>query len=271
LVFSEKIDAKELIRMSQIRLLLFIIFVFFNATIALAENNAPKDINFHFFIHPIAGPEEADIELFLINEGDQSLEFEAPTSQWYEISIFNSKNELVYQYSRGRSFLQAFQKLVLKPGEKKVWVESIYKNKEEKLAEGTYKVQAILKAVTLNGEDIANYHILKDEATLVIPPANPIIELVKMDKNEKNIVVSGKARPESGRLYYVVEDGHHEWIPETKIKGDFSSNDWKEFSFDLKMPPVKKQDAIPLILYIYERDEHGVMKHSYPKLIRTTY
>jgi hypothetical protein len=257
--------------MNPLKILLCVIFIFIGAASSSAETINTKELDFQFFIHPIAGPEEALIELFLINEGSRKLEFEAPTSQWYEITITNEKNEVVYQYSKGRSFLQAFQKLTIKPGEKKRWIENIYDKTNQKLSTGTYNVQARLKAVTVNGEDISNYHSLTDEASMVIPEPNPIIEMVKVEKSGNHLLVSGKARPVSGNLFYVVEDGHHEWIPETKINVDFKTAAWTSFSFEIKMPLVQENAAESFILYIYEKDKQGVIKHSYPKLLKSAY
>lgn len=241
------------------------------STTAIAEKKSEKvdEISFQFFVNPIAGPEEAFLEIFLINEGTNTLEFEAPTSQWYDITITNQKNEIVYDYSKGRAFLQAFQKIILNPGETQVWMERIYGPSGKHLAPGEYKINAKLKATTINGERITGYHVLMDEAVMTVPPENPIIKNVRINKNDNNMVVSGMARPVSGELYYIVEDGHHEWISETKVKRDFHHPNWSEFSFEFKIQKEKYPDSLPYILYIYEKDDKGTIIHSYPKLLKS--
>jgi hypothetical protein len=235
----------------------------------LAEKQPTKSdgMSFQFFINPIASPDEAHIELFLTNEGDKTLEFEAPTSQWYDFTLTDKKDKIVYEYSKGRFFLQAIQRLVLKPGETKIWIENVVLPSGQSLKPGEYKVNAQFKATTLNGESIKGYHTLTDEAVMVVPPENPIIRNVKVNIEEGSMLVSGKARPTTGELYYVVEDGHQEWVTETKIKLDSVHPDWGDFSFKLNLPEDNNIDSLPFILYIYEKDVKGNIIHPYPKLL----
>jgi hypothetical protein len=237
--------------------------------IALAEKQPTKSegTSFQFFINPIASPDEAHIELFLTNEGEKMLEFEAPTSQWYDFTITDEKDEIVFKYSKGKFFLQAIQKLILKPGETKIWIENVTLPSGKNLKTGTYKVNAQFKATTLNGESIKGYHTLIDEAVMVVPPENPIIKNVKVNKAEGSLVVSGQARPTTGAIFYVVEDGHQEWVAETKIELDTKHPSWGDFSFELNLPDDKNIDPLPFILYIYEKDNKGNIIHAYPKLL----
>jgi hypothetical protein len=237
---------------------------------ALAEKQPTKtqEMSFQFFVNPIASPDEVHIELFLTNEGDKTLEFEAPTSQWYDFTITDKKDKIVYEYSKGKFFLQAIQRLVLKPGETKIWIENINEQSGKTLKPGKYKINAQFKATTLNGENIKGYHTLIDEALMVVPPENPIIKNVKVNKDEGSMVVSGQARPTTGSLFYVVEDGHQEWVSETKIKLDSKHPSWGDFSFELNLPEDNNVDPLPFILYIYEKDNKGSIIHAYPKLLK---
>jgi hypothetical protein len=234
-----------------------------------AENPPIKGegMRFQFFINPIASPDEAHIELFLINEGENVLEFEAPTSQWYDFTITNEKDEIVYEYSKGKFFLQAIQRTILNPGETKIWIENVILPSGKSLKPGKYKVNAQFKASTLNGESIKGYHTLMDEAVMIVPPENPIIKNVRVNKAEGRMVVSGQARPTTGALYYVVEDGHQEWVAETIIKVDSKHPTWSDFSFNLNLPEDKNVDPLRFILYIYGKDSKGNIIHAYPKLL----
>jgi hypothetical protein len=256
--------------MKRLSMLFCLVLVFMSPLKSFAEKQPPKndEISFQFFINPIAGPEESHIELFLTNEGVKTLEFEAPTSQWYDLEIFNQKKEMVYDYAKGKFFLQAIQKIILKPGETKIWVENINKPTGKNLAPGKYTVIAQLKATNLNGESIKGYHTLMDEAEMVVPPENPIIKNVNIEKNNGNFMVTGKAKPTTGEIFYVVEDGHHEWIQEKRIKLSSDHASWSEFSFEVTLPKDKKTDTIPYILYLYEKDEKGNIIHSYPKILK---
>jgi hypothetical protein len=232
---------------------------------ALAEQQDEK--SFQFFINPVASSEEAHLEIYLRNVGEKILEFEAPTSQWYDFTVRDPFDKIVYSYSKGKSFLQAFQKMILKPGESKLWMEKI-KLPGKSLNVGNYKIEAKLLVATINGESVKGYHILMDQAEMVVPPKNPIIKSVMINKNEGIHVVSGKARLNSGELFYVVEDGHNEWIPETKIKLESKHSQWGDFSFVLNIPKEKYHASLTLILYLYEKDEEGTINHSYSKIIK---
>jgi hypothetical protein len=223
--------------------------------------------SFQFFVNPIASSEEAHIELFLTNEGQITLEFEAPTSQWYDFTITNEKDEIVYEYSKGKFFLQAIQRIILKPGETKIWIENVSLPSGKSLKPGKYNIKAQLKATTLNGESIKGYHTLMDEAEMIVPPENPIIKNVKVNKDAGIMTVSGQARPTTGALFYVVEDGHQEWVTETKIKVNSKHPTWGDFSFKLNLPEDKNVDPLRFILYIYEKDSKGNIIHAYPKLL----
>lgn len=256
--------------MKKIIVLVSFIMCYFITSEVFAEKqpSRSREMSFQFFVNPIASPDETHIELFLTNEGEKTLEFEAPTSQWYDFTITDEKNKIVYEYSKGKFFLQAIQRIILKPGETKIWIENVSLPSGKSLKPGKYKINAQLKAMTLNGENIKGYHTLMDEAVMVVPPENPIIRNVKVNKDQGSIVVSGKARPTSGELYYVVEDGHQEWVAETKIKLDSVHPDWGDFSFKLNLPEDNDIDPLPLILYIYEKDLKGTIIHSYPKLLK---
>ena len=121
---------------------LFLLSSIFIAYISPSEVQAKiDDVPFHFFVQPIAGPEEVVFEIMLTNEGQKTLEFEIPSSQFYEITIQDHKDEVVYRYSEGRYFLQAIQKVIIKPGETKTWMETwdYYRNKKRI---ETWKIQS---------------------------------------------------------------------------------------------------------------------------------
>ncbi|WP_442599151.1 BsuPI-related putative proteinase inhibitor [Neobacillus sp. D3-1R] len=224
---------------------------------------------FQFLVNPVTGPEEASIQIFLINEGKNTLEFEFNNSQLYEMTIVNEKNETVYQFSEGKSFLQAIQHIRLKSGETKVWTEDLVYSDHKKLIPGKYKVIAQLLARTINGEKIGDTSSLVDEAEMVIPEKNPVFKNIKISKKNNGFIVSGKARPMLGSLYYLVEDGHHEWIAETEQKIEKSYPKWQDFSFELVIPKEEKYPRqLPLILYLYEKDDKGAIIYSYPKVLK---
>jgi hypothetical protein len=248
-----------------VRILILLIcglIVFTSPIDALAENQQDTGAGIHFFINPISGPEEVYIELFLTNDSEKTMELEARTSQLYEITVQNEDNEMVYKYSEGRFFLQALQKIILKQGETKNWIEKI--NKGKSLKPGTYKVKAQLLATPINNSSKITY---EDEAIFVVPAENPIIKNVKVIKKDDSYVITGKVKSTTSILYYVVEDGHHEWIEEKRLRVSLNSN-WEDFNIEIKLPKDMYPDQLPLILYLYEKDKSGNMIHTYPKLLK---
>jgi hypothetical protein len=226
--------------------------------------NVKEGVDFHFFINPIAGPEEAYVELFLTNESKSNITFEAPTSQFYEIIVTDEKGQVVYQYSEGRAFLQAFQRIVLEPGESKTWLENL--NEEKHLTPGKYSVKAELVAKPINHHQ---QNKIIDTAIMVVPEINSVIKDIKVESGEENsYVITGQSRSRSGELYYVVEDGHHEWIEETKLSIQPSFPDWNEFTFKVNLDKRRTLSELPFVLYIYEKDSQGNMINIYPKLLR---
>lgn len=232
----------------------------------LTQNKATE--SFQFFTNPIAGPEEAIIEIYLTNTSQETLEFESNTSQWYEIIIMNQKDEIVYKYSEGRFFLQALQYLTLKPGQTKTWVDTWKYPDRKKITPGKYKVTVQLKAKLINKDHLHVQHENVNQKTMVIPPENPILKNIVIKKSDDKFLVSGSGRPTTNSLYYTVEDGHHEWVKETKININTENNNWADFSFDFKLPKDKYPVQLPLVINIYEKDDKGKIIHSYPKLLK---
>jgi hypothetical protein len=248
-----------------ILLICYLISVFPSESDAETVPKVKEGVDFHFFINPIAGPEEAIVELFLTNESNGTLTFEAPTSQFYEITVVDENEQVVYQYSEGKSFLQAFQSFTLKPGETKIWLENL--NESKHLSPGKFKVKAELLAKPINDHTLENKII--DTAILVVPEMNSMVKDIKVSSKKNNqFAITGKSRSKSGELYYVVEDGHHEWKEETKVNIQPSYPKWKEFSFTINLNKERSSGELPIVLYIYEKDREGNMINIYPKLLR---
>jgi hypothetical protein len=217
---------------------------------------------FHFSVNPIPDPEETIIQINLTNVDKQPLEFEAPTSQWFDITITDQQDKIVYRYSDGRSFLQAFQQLTLNPGETKKWSVNIKEPYGKQLNPGTYTVTAVLKAITVNGKDLKSYHNLIDQKEMVVPPKNPIIRNVMLNLQNDRLEIRGNAK--HGNIFYVIEDGHREWVKETMVKVNGKYSAWGDFTIKLNLPEGKE----PLTLYLYVKDQNGRLVHIYPKQIK---
>ena len=123
------------------------------------------------------------------------------------------------------------------------------------------------KATTLNSEIIKDQSALTHQVEMVVPEQNPIIKNLKVENQDNHYIVSGKARPTTGLLYYLVEDGHHEWVAERELKVKSKYPKWSDFSFELTIQEGKYPDRLPLIISIYEKDNKGNMIHTYQKML----
>ncbi|MHC0036725.1 BsuPI-related putative proteinase inhibitor [Pseudoneobacillus sp. C159] len=246
------------------KILLVLFFVTSLPLVSNVQAETNPESQFRFYINPVPDPEETVIEIFLANEGNQILEFEAPTSQWFDFTVTNQDEEIVYHYSHGRSFLQAFQKLILRPGETKKWSVNLSEPHGQKLKPGKYLVKAQLKAISVNGEDLKGYHRLMDQKEMVIPEKNPIIKNVIIKLNGDRLEISGHAKPLRGELFFVVEDGHRELVKESMVKVPGKPSAWGAFFIKVDIP--KGSDSF--ILYLYEKDKKGNMLHIYPKKVK---
>lgn len=87
-------------------------------------------------IEAIAQNGTVEFKMALKNDRDEDVEFTFNTGQRFELVVHDEKGEQKYRYSQGKMFTQAFQTIILKPGEvyefTDVW-------KAENLETGEYK------------------------------------------------------------------------------------------------------------------------------------
>lgn len=255
--------------MRKVSLLIILLLMAVAPALAIGkEEQAPENMGFSFYIDPVAGPEKAEFELILQNLGNQSISFEFPTSQKYEITVHDANKQKVYQYSEGKAFAQAFETLTLKPQEKVKWRESWdYFQAGRRVKEGEYTVTAQLKATSINGKPVSDKKLLTDIKTMFISEENPVFKGVQAEGKAGVYKIIGEARPIKGRFFYSVEDGHNELIGETAVDSGSQYPQWKPFSIDISIPEDKLPENGSLILNLYERSKDGDIIHSYPVLL----
>ncbi|MCM3573195.1 BsuPI-related putative proteinase inhibitor [Mesobacillus subterraneus] len=253
------------------KLSLMIILLLMAVAPALAigeEKQSPVNLEYSFYIDPIAGPEKAEFEIVLQNQGSTEITFEFPTSQKYEITVVDGKNQKVYQYSDGKSFAQVFETLTLKPQEKMKWVEDWdYFSAGKRVQEGEYSVTAQLKATSVNGKPVGDKKLLTDTKTMYIPGENPVFKSVVSEGGKGIYKIIGEARPLNRKFYYTVEDGHNQLIAETVLVPGAKYPQWKPFTLDVSIPESKLPQNGSLILNLYERSKDGEIIHTYPVLL----
>lgn len=256
--------------MKKISLLIILMLMAVAPALAIGEDkqSVSSQPDFSFYVNPLAGPEQAEFELYLINNENSPLTFEFPTSQKYEIIVTDAKKKKVYQFSEGMAFAQVFEKITLKPQESIKWRETWdYSSQGIRVDEGEYTVTAELKAVSVNGKDVVDKSKLKDIKTTYIPGENPVFKAVKSEGSTGNYHITGKARPQNGKFYYSVEDGHNQQIPQTEVNLGAKDREWEPFSFDISIPAGKLPENGALMLNLYELGNDGSIIHTYPVLL----
>jgi hypothetical protein len=219
--------------------------------------------SFQFYIVPTAGPESAEFELSLKNDGEIPLNFEFPTSQLFEISVQNSKGEEVFLYSKDRFFLQAFQKIRIEP--QKTFHRAVrwnYQFNGKRVPEGEYTVNVTFKPTRLNDEPIKNRENLSVTQKMFIPTKNPLFHHVNIEGTKGHYLVKGEAQ--SSKFFYSVEDGHFEYVGEKQL---YLTEKRPSFQIEIQIPAEKLPKKGSLILYLYERNQENKMIHSYPVIL----
>lgn len=211
-----------------------------------------------FSVKSIPGEEGTQIRLVLYNdsEGDKKITF--PTSQMVDFTIKNKAGQVVYRYSQGKSFLQAFHNLMLKKGETKIWKETWdYKQEGKRVPKGHYTIEA-----QLMGEDMSGFdHPMRAVDSFSVPEENPSFRGVAVREVKGRFTIAGRARVSDGSFYYSVEDGHRVLLKETLFKVNKEAPNWTDFTIIL---PELSGSGEKAFISLYERDKgDGKILHRY--------
>jgi hypothetical protein len=253
----------------KVSLLIILLLMAVAPVLAIGEEEPSRQMDFSFFVDPVAGPELAEFEIVLRNNGDMPLSFEFPTSQKYEITVLDSNKNKVYQYSEGKAFAQAFETLTIKPQESVKWKESwnYITAAGKRVKEGEYNVTAKLKAINVNGKPIADQSLQTDVKSMYVPGQNPVFNGIQAEGSKGKYKVTGQVRPLNGKFFYSVEDGHNQLINETEVVLNSKYPQWKPFTLNIAIPENKLPQNGSVILNLYERSKDGEIIHTYPVLL----
>lgn len=89
--------------------------------------------------------------------------------------------------------------------------------------------------------------------------------------NNGDYVVTGEAKTKVGTFFYTVEDGHNQFVDETKVIIPQMSLDWGRFEIPIKISNDKLPNNATLILNLYERDSGGNIKNTNPVVLEKFY
>ncbi|MBY0121059.1 Gmad2 immunoglobulin-like domain-containing protein [Bacillus sp. S/N-304-OC-R1] len=87
---------------------------------------------------------------------------------------------------------------------------------------------------------------------------------IEVSGNKGRYTVTGEARPESGEFYYLVEDGHNEFISEKKQTTKKHFPEWSPFTININIQEESFPNSGTIILYLYERNKEGKMINALP-------
>lgn len=101
--------------------------------------------------------------------------------------------------------------------------------------------------------------------------SNSIFQNISVEGKKGEYVVTGEARTREGVFFYTVEDGHYQYVDETKVVTTEKSPDWSSFKINIKISRDKLPDNATLILNLYERDEQGDIQNTLPVVLEMFY
>ncbi len=97
------------------------------------------------------------LTLLVRNDTDEPLDVTFPTSQPFEIKLFDSSGKLVWQWSHGRAFLQVISRRTLKPGEKWLFKAEIPLASIKGLLPGYYRIVGELHGKVAGHGEVKSY------------------------------------------------------------------------------------------------------------------
>jgi Intracellular proteinase inhibitor len=245
--------------------ILILMILFFIPMMTKPEGSGVENLNYQFTVIPIVGPESVELELVLRNEENFPLHFEFPTSQLFEITIYDSSGREVYVYSKGRYFLQAFQTLSLEPQDTHTIIQKWdYHSDGKRVPPGEYQVTVSLKPINMNGKPIPNRQKLTSIQKLMVPEENPAFRHVKVSGKNGRYVVSGEVSADT--YFYSVENGHNEYIKEHQIRAQ-GVGKWEPFSLNIEVPPEAVPKNGSLLLNLYQKNKNGEIVNHYPVVL----
>ncbi|MDQ1147118.1 hypothetical protein QE429_003945 [Bacillus sp. SORGH_AS 510] len=248
--------------------ILFCIIMLLVPSMTKTVTNGVNELDYRFYVVPTVEPEMVRLEIVLENTGDVPLHFEFPTSQLIEMTITDDSGKEVYDYSKGRYFLQAFQTVSIEPHQTFRRIEKWnYQFKGRRIPPGEYTVHTTFRPIRLNEQPITNRVKLRNVQKFTVPEVNQVFRNVKVSGTKGEYVVTGETKAANGNGYYTVEDGHKQYINETRIEVPKEEAEWRTFQLKVHLPKENLPPNGSLIMNLYERGKEGAILHPYPVVL----
>lgn len=99
-----------------------------------------------------------------------------------------------------------------------------------------------------------------------VEKSSAIFENVVVEGKKGEYVVTGEARTKTGTFFYTVEDGHYQYVDETKVNTSGGA-----FEINIHLPKENLPENATLILNLYERDKNGDIQNTLPVVLEMFY
>lgn len=94
---------------------------------------------------------------------------------------------------------------------------------------------------------------------------NEAFKKIEVQGKDGSYVVKGEVKTERGAFFYTVEDGHNQYVDETKIT---SGTEWTPFEIKVEIEQEKLPQNATIILHLYEKDVTGGNVNSLPVVLQ---
>lgn len=251
------------------KIIWMVIVLFFPFTIK-TDATGVSELNYRFDCLATAEPENVIFEMLIKNEGDIPLHFEFPTSKEYEISVIDPSGKLVYLYTKGRYFLQAFHTTTVEPHTTYKRMEKWdYRYDGKRVSKGEYTVNGVYLPTKINDEPVIDWNTLKCKTKMLVPEENTVFRHLHAEGQRGNYLVKGETKTKE--FFYTIEDGHKQLVKEQKFIIKNQHLEWEPFSIPLKIPPNQLPVNGTLIMNLYQRDNNGQILNNYPLVLEKLY
>jgi hypothetical protein len=223
------------------------------------QDNHNAEVNIDMQLSVLENENTTDFKISLTNNANAEAVLEFSSGQQFEIIVKSENGEEVYKFSDGRMFTQAFQNLVLPPGESVEWGDTWTHNDE--ITSGMYEVTAKVLAITIN-EETLDPKMLEETKSINIEkpnkvtyPANDAFQNITITKNGMIYTISGEARVYEGVFQYEIKEAGNVVLSGHK-KAPEGAPTWSQFTFTLDLNNVLTgSGSAELELFVYSAND----------------
>ncbi len=121
-------------------------------------------------------------------------------------------------------------------------------------------------------DNAGGQEVIKAVNNLYFSKNKPTFRHVKVIGRDGAYIVRGEARTRNGSFYYVVEDGHREFISESRVASKNAYPEWTRFQIKINIPSNVLPDNGTVVMYLFEKDvKGGDMIHVFPIILQQFY